>query len=445
MRGRPTSIFIVLAFFLVGGGSSFAQSSVGFAEPDSLAALTAYRLPDWGYRTWDLFGALDGGGIDGSTRQVSNRFATTLNSRWSLVNEGEDTAWSAALGANLDYVRSHNGTTRSESSGHTFRGVGSIELAWRNYLGAGPFSYAVSGDYERTYRETESTSTNPIREREFNGRYERIGIGGAGLDLGIGRLRDVTPLVRAARLSERLVALGRPALTRDQVIAVAEVLATEQGYRTVFERSDRRFWHDVLDPVLAGQEPLSALEILYLRDVLAEDLGPRNQGFLLGAGYGFEESRITRDDRVTSSIRRGPALSAVWARNLSLHHQLTLSANLDYTWVRNVYTVEEGAGIRFQGDHLWNVADRYRLDTMLRAGYEYREDLELVDQEYLLRSVVVDLSSSLRIYLEDSLNLVASVQGGYDWRRGGDPKVDWTLWKWSYGIGVEYALDRFLY
>lgn len=52
MRGRPTSIFIVLAVFLVGGGSSFAQSSVGFAEPDSLAALTAYRLPDWTLWKW---------------------------------------------------------------------------------------------------------------------------------------------------------------------------------------------------------------------------------------------------------------------------------------------------------------------------------------------------------------------------------------------------------
>jgi Tat protein secretion system quality control protein TatD with DNase activity len=71
-----------------------------------------------------------------------------------------------------------------------------------------------------------------------------------GAGIGIGRSRDVTPLIRAQRLSERLEALGRPPLSAHQVQQVAQVLAREEGYRIVFDRPDRSFWRDVLEPML---------------------------------------------------------------------------------------------------------------------------------------------------------------------------------------------------
>mgnify|MGYP000337876300 CR=1 FL=1 len=107
----------------------------------------------------------------------------------------------------------------------------------------------ANGSYTRSYVES-------IRENTVDGETTETGSYNRGNSLyvtvgvGLGRARNVAPLIRAQRLSERLKAIGRAPLSPAEIQEVARVLATEHGYRAVYERPDRSFWQDVLMPML---------------------------------------------------------------------------------------------------------------------------------------------------------------------------------------------------
>jgi len=168
-----------------------------------------------------------------------------------------------------------------ETSDHNLVGNYGVGGGLNQYLGEGQFFLGLLGNGGQYYEESiiEVSDADEIRNFRRNHHF------GIGPSVGWGRARDVTPLIRAQRLSERLIALDRPPLTSDQVQQIARVLATEQGYRTVFDRPERSFWRDVLEPMLDQENPLSPYEIFYLRDVLAEDIGPRREGVELRGSY----------------------------------------------------------------------------------------------------------------------------------------------------------------
>lgn len=311
---------------------ALAQTSIGFEDPDDTATLLEYRLPDWGWRTWDatfdLGGAANESYAGDDDRDVNNRFSTRLGTRFEINRESERRDWRTNGTASGGYQRSHDGSTTAERSSRSLNSFLSLSGDLREYLGGGPFFVRVGGRLSHRYNEsiTEQRRPEGIPESRRYGRAESLG---ARAGFGVGRVRDVTPLIRAQRLSERLVALGRPALTRDQVLAIASVLATEQGYRTVFERPDRSFWRDTLEPMLDPANPLSPYEIFYLRDVLSEDVGPRTQGAWIQVVANFDESRASSGGQESVSPRRSAGLVASWDHNLNLNHQLRASGGVD--------------------------------------------------------------------------------------------------------------------
>ena len=259
----------------------------------------------------------------------------------------------------------------------------------------------------------------------------------------------MTPLIRAQRLSERLVALGRPALTRGQVLEVASVLATEEGYRMVFDRPGRSFWRDTLEPMLDPGNPLSPYEIFYLRDVMSEDIGPRTQGASIQVLGLYDEARSDPGDTEFISVRRSVGLAASWDHNLSLNHQLRATGSLDFGSVSASSRKAESWGGRVSLDHLWTIADRYRWDNFLTFRTDDR-DLTSSVAHYKDRSYVTTLGSEFRIFVENRMAVVASVTGEnrqqyLEPTEASGNEDYWRAWSWTYGLGLEYRLDSFLY
>jgi hypothetical protein len=458
----------VIAILLLPAAAALSQTtanspSIGFADPADIRGLLAYRLPDWGYRTWELGFGLNGSGTDqtaGETRQVSNSFATNLDTDFRLYRENEQRIQSLDLSAGGDYQRSHNGTALNESSGHTLGGRLAAGGFRDQYLNDGPFLVGAAANVGQSYSERildRTANGETVADRSFG----RRGSYNVTARVGWGRVRDVTPLIRAQRLSERLTALGHPRLTRAQVQEVAEVLAREQGYRTVLDRPERSFWDDVLAPMLDPDRPLSTYEIFYLRDVMSEDIGPRREGTSLTASYGYGHRRD--DNEVVVRIDdRGPFLGITWVRNPTLNHQLavglvgsyrTVNYTRDYPEREDVSTREDYLRGEFSIQHLWTVADRYRLDTSLGFSGRYSE-AERDDLRSIRRDLETRLGSSFRMFVEDNLSLVASLQGSNaqidaETTGGSQPDIEGEqyrrAWRWSYRVGLEYYLDRFLY
>ncbi len=434
-----------------------AQTSIGFDNPDDTTNIFEYRLPDWGYRTWDLGFALSGAGSDytaGDNHRINNRLSTNLRTDFRLFRESEKRTGVLDVTAAGSYRRSHIGTETREDSGHNLAGNYFVGGHLNQYMGAGQFFLGLSGNVGQSYLENVLEASGADESRYFRRGYSY----GIGPSVGWGRARDVTPLIRAQRLSERLVALDRPPLSSDQVQQIARVLATEQGYRTVFDRPQRSFWRDVLEPLLEEENPLSPYEIFYLRDILTEDIGPRREGVELRGTYFYREFSSDYNEAETRGYSRNPSLNFLWVRNLSFDHQLTLNTgvsyrqsdqtktgSLDQSYSEKIDTLRGN----FYLAHLWTIADRYRLDTILDFVGSYHER-NFEASRWIERDFRTALMSKFRVFLEDNMSLVASVRGvntqGYDdFQDSLDAERYSRSWSWSYGIGIEYYLDRVLY
>jgi len=247
--------------------------------------------------------------------------------------------------------------------------------------------------------------------------------------------------VRARRLSERLAALGRPRLTPAQERQVAGVLAREYGYQAVYDRPDRRFWRDVLQPMLGEGAPLSPYEVLYLREVLDELMASRREGASVSVSPGLEGSRSSGTYGAAVADARAVRASAVWSHNLSLDHQVGADLTASYDWSRNGGRDREAGWAALTLRHLWVVADRHTLSTFAALSRTYQEEAEAVT----LRAFQGVAGMQLVTWVEDKLALVTNVRLGNDQRTYDVDHGTSRGWQWSYRLGVEYALDRLLW
>jgi hypothetical protein len=91
--------------------------------------------------------------------------------------------------------------------------------------------------------------------------------------------------------------------------------------------------------------------------------------------------------------------------------------------------------VDLEGQWLWVLADRVRLDTRLRADvrYEERSSSEWVRQHQYV------LSSDLLIFVENSLSFSAGANLAHDW--SSDPTGDSSS---RFGAGLRFSVDYIL-
>lgn len=415
-----------------------AQTSVGYTNPRETSNLLEYRLPDWSYRIWDASFDLSGSGRDlndGDTDRINNsnggNLVTHYQQNWDSEQRRKN--WWGDLSGS--YRRAHSGTDSGEAISKQLNGSYNLGGGWREYLGQSRFNVSASGSSRRSYAENRLTRRNEdiwTESSDIN-RYATHHLGGG---LGWGRTRNVVPLLRAQRLSERLASLGRSPLTRQQIQTIAGVLATEQGYREVFDRSDRHFWQDVLAPMLDDSHPLDPYEIFYLADVLNEDLGDRQEGVLVQATYTYLDATANPGAESRNRRQRSPRLSLSWFHNFSLTQQLNLYGILSYTWDNDAAASSEFASSSAGVGHLWNLADRYRLDTTLAYSGSNRPNGPANRGR-------VSISSSLNVFIEDQASLVFQAKANYQWDHFESYKR--YGWAWDYRLGLTYHLDRAIF
>lgn len=425
-----------------------AQESIGFADPDDIQALLEYRLPDWGYRTWDATFDFSGAGSDARRNGESliygyNRGLLGSQLAWRNFSERRDWSTSARLAGS--YNASRSSSEIADRSLENLQGLVSLGGEVSEYLGGGPFSIGAQLLGLAEYQEDDAslvTADTTTSDSE----YRRANQFGFQPTVGVGRVRDVTPVIRAKRLSERLVALGRPPLAEGQVRQVAAVLAREYGYRAVYERPDRSFWRDVLEPMLDPERPLSPFEIFYLRDVMQEDIGSRLQGQRLEVGLGYSEYTTHQFEDERKRVTREVQMRATAAWNPSLQRQVGVAAGGRWGSDDGVFDQGDQGSLFLDLTYDWILADRCRLATSAQTNYQYRES----DDGLIRRELQARLDSQLRFRVEDQVHIAVNMGLGFDERNGtagagGIEASQLNGWRWSYGLGLEYALDRLLY
>jgi len=447
---KKTSWALVLVFFVF-GGSAAAQvpdegpTSIGFTAPDSTQPVRAYRLPTWHWSRWTLGGNGDVGWATRNTEtqeesQVSTSFR--LNPRYTGFWEGEERSAFLTAAPTVS-VNTSRSTSESDDFGETENDRTNSLLAFdfqgqlREYVRGRTFVLADGAAdllFRRDHRGPENTVTNIDSDVDLNAR----------LGVGVGRVRVVTPVIRALRVRERLreVAPGA-SLSDDRVQAAARQLARRPGYEAVYDRPDKVFWRDFFED--AGLADRSTFETFYVADVLREPVGVRREGREAQIGmlglYGRSLERRERDgDLIERTLDDTKSLGAFargqWYRNLTLRHQIGVDVRGEYTDFLNSSDRYEAKMI---GQWLWVLADRVRLDTELHSSLtviEGREEDYLTNQQHIL-------SSDLLYFVENSLSLSAggNLTYGNSEGLGGDSQSDWNL---GLQFQVTYVLSRAL-
>lgn len=424
---------VLNAMFLVGcllPVAVMAQSSVGFSDPDDLETLLAYRLPSWGYRIWDLGFDLSGSGMD--DRGESRSFGLGLEPGLQAYHESEQRTWSLQGESTLRYARRSASTLDGDNERHerSFLGDLTVRGNLRQYF-AENAAVLMSLHLDAGYQESKLERGQDEDNRVFRALNERYHVG-----FGLGRIRNVTPLLRAQRVSERLRSLGRPPLSRREVLSLAATLAQHSGYLTVHDRADKVFWRDVFSS-LTGDQPLTPFEVLYLAEVLEEEIGYRSEGWLFSLTAWIEHNH---DEYHANELNAGPRVFLGWSHNFDLNHQLSLNLSGSYGWHDNPDNDAGRGEVSLAGAHLWVLADRVLWSTRLRGLFRHGEQK---DVDYRHRDLSTSFSSTFDFYVEDHLVLQPTVRVRYDTSEYTGQDVR-SRWNWQYGVTLRYYFEKAL-
>jgi hypothetical protein len=422
------ALYLMLAIGVLSPKVS-AQTSVGFSAPDDIGLLLDYRLPDWGYRVWDLGFDFRGGG-----RQDVNDtgyFDFAIGSSLDMYGESEQKVWQLNSRMRGAFNRQDYDYDDDTRNGYRWLLYGEFVSggSLRRYIST-TISYAVRAAGQVRYRESvirQGTDRHSTIDRLFDGELA------AGV--GLGRVRNITPLLRAQRLSERLRTLGRRPLSDHEIRRLAEVLARESGYRTVFDRGNKDFWRDVFN-TFNPDEPLTPYEILYLSEVLAEDIGGRLEGSQVSLSGVV--SRRTNDSDETNL---GPELRLDWSHNFDLAHQLSLMMSGQYLWEVDRPGRLDAGRADLHITYLWALADRVLWTNSVLQQFLYYQHNDVTRRE---RNYGVEFESAYSIFIEDRLRLrpCATIRYRTMDTTGYDTHEDWN---WEVGVSLAYALDKVLY
>lgn len=420
---------------LVAATESLAEDSprsIGYADPSAIHTLLEYRLPSWGYRTWDVGVDLDGHGRE----SVDDRstFDTSVRTNLAVYRESESVVRSFHTGLSGSFQRANVDAANDLRDDHSRSARSEVQLgAWESRYVSPSIFFTYQGSTSARYQESKRDRADQLSLE----RYLAASVEGG---VGWGRQRNVTPLLQAQRISERLSALGRERLPSKRVLELAELLSQRQGYGIVFDRSDKHFWSKVFD-LLSQDRPFTAFEVLYVREALLEQLGGRVQGFAVTVGGQLSRSTTEREPfGGTDRTLAGPTLTLSWAANPSLTHQFELTGRALYSWkIDGGIGPQAGFGSA-RATHLWALADRLLWEQSIFGRLVYQE---LTGQEarHVRRGWNAGFETDFSWFVEDRMAIESQLRLTYD---DVYAREEEESWRWDVSISLNYYLDRLL-
>lgn len=157
---------------------------------------------------------------------------------------------------------------------------------------------------------------------------------GAYLGIGWGKIRDITPVISAIRLQERLKTIGHinTDLNEKDLVSLAQSLSRVNHYNLTAFRGGKNFWKDFeSEPVYEKLKfkDMTPFELNYAMESLLESKLQRMEGFLCSANIGLhydnqrsENHYPMKDVFLEENMAVNLMVSLEYSHQLSLDQQL---------------------------------------------------------------------------------------------------------------------------
>jgi hypothetical protein len=434
-------ILMFILLLTVSTSASIAQETIGFSDPTATYHLDNYRLPTWQYNL--LFLDFDGSYNtitqfnDAVNRSTFGRVAPAYRfyrESEAMIIEGFA---ELPLSTNRLFQEAPNG---NESTDNTFQARLNAAGDAKYYIDDQLFGL---GQAAITVNTSRRTTDGDMQLENIRRTADSRFLVAAGA--GFGRVRNVTPVIRALRFNERLNALGTGNLTDSQIQDVAGIFSKRNGYGWVYDRPDRHFWNDVSNAVPGLVDNLTFFDAYYLSEAMVEATGQRFQGWDVAAmafldHYRFSEKRETDGtttlDTDQSHSQVGLNLAGRFFHNISLEQMVSVRANLGF----GRFIPDEGdsenlllAGIEL--GHLYNITDRILVQSAITTEFDRVGSGDDAFSERIFR-----ISSALTYFIEDNMNVTATIAYRSDKEEFGN--IDRTRSEFGFNVSLRYYFFR---
>jgi len=277
---------------------------------------------------------------------------------------------------------------------------------------------------------------------------------------GSGRVREVTPIIRALRFKKRYNSFGKGVLDQQDVANLSGILTKYSENPNNFEYSDKYWWNDISSILNNKLSNLDGYDVFMLTDALKENVGTRLQGKEMNVNlqyfwikqkndYWSGNYNLSRINSIFSYI--GLTTSGKYYSNLSIKHQIGFEMDLGLYLPTSENTLfDRSINLKLNHNQLFTITDRliYQVDFNI-FGDMYKKNkgflLEALNSfNYYLEnnfSINLNINSHFQKYDQQSVFVDFDRNGYYRVPHFYDGAYREFLW-WDFGVFLNYHFGR---
>jgi OmpA-like transmembrane domain len=425
---KRTILYFALLFFVSIGLINAQKYGLGNTDP---SVFTKFRIPETDLsKIWfntNLF--LNTDKMDYSLSQSPGRsssyhstFNYSLTPNYYLLRESEDnylllnTSLSGTY--NKSYAEDHYNNSQKTSSRTRDYGTDlSLIFTDNKYINQSDLFYSLGSNIRVDMVDEQNNSTNGILISDiyYGNKQQNYSF---AIGMGIGKQRNVTPIVSTIRFQERLKQLNmlNGDLSDKTIEDLAQQFYKQTYYSSIHERPDKYFWQDIEKTLLQDGVTLKDLNMYadnYLRESVNEVRFLRSEALMAGLNLRAQyQNRYSSNTVSGSNINE--QLLTLGEVYFIYSHQLNLNSQLNIGM-----TINGGPNITKHPDErqqylfAGNAGYDYELTDRLVASLNNAFNVQFMNYDKEEKFLSNILGFTLRYFIEDNLSLNANYQWSY--------------------------------
>ena len=453
---RNLFLFPLMVLFAITNARSQTYG-LGNSDP---AVFSQFRIPETnlhsfqtGASLWTDYGERYDTAYTYSESYFSNATQMEVGPQYYMLKETDDLRFSLNADVEGSYYNQFERTkspTDTATLNQAFQKDAGLQLelssSYRNYGTNENIFYSISSNLEANLDDQYQNASVPSGEEYTGSKYQSYDV---SFGFGIGKIRNVTPVVSAIRFQERMKQLNLidSDLSEKAIEDLAEEFYRAGYYSQVHDRPGKFFWQDVQKALAGDGVSLTGLNeyaYSYLSEVPGELRFTRNEGAVAGINLelSYANSYYAHGYPVINEqFYTLGNLYAQYSHQLNLNSQIALNISLS-----GGPDVIKNSAIRQEYTGTGNVNYSYELTDRIVTTITNTFNLMFfnsLNQEKYLRD---NLTASLNYFVEDHI----SISGSYNWALFREVNYNgFSIYNESdnfINIGLTYYIDRgFIY